>query len=206
MSVVPEHDAAWLKNTQGLIESDEGEWLAEIAAKVPANQAIVEIGSHTGLSTCWMAAGSRHGNGAHVVAVDPWPPPRPNSQDDPWELGPEGVLQRFKDNVAGVTQEVPREDYGPFITALRMTSEEAAHAWVKPIGLLFIDAIHEEWAVLADHAAWHPFVVSDGVIALHDYSDSYPGCKRAIDTIHSTGMWNFVGLVGSLWVARRAKR
>jgi hypothetical protein len=194
---------AWLDNTQGLIEPEEGRRLATLASWVPRNQAIVEVGSHTGLSTCWLAAGSRSGLGAHIIAVDPWPAPRPGSLDDPWELGPEGVLQRFKDNVAGVTQDTSREDYGDLITAIRIRSEELAACWVKPIGLLFVDAVHEEAAVKADYAAWSSHVADDGVIAFHDYGDSYPGCKRGIDYVAATGLWEPLGVVGSLWVGRR---
>lgn len=201
--VVDGDTMAWLDNTQGLIEPDEGRRLAALASWVPRNQSIVEVGSHTGLSTCWLAAGSRAGNGAHIIAVDPWPPPRPNSQDDPWELGPEGVLDRFRSNIAGTTQEVPREDYGDLVTAVRIRSEELAACWVKPIGLLFVDAIHEEAAVKADYVAWEPHVAPDGIVAFHDYGDSYPGCKRGIEWIALTGKWESLGVVGSLWVARR---
>ena len=42
----------WLENTQGLVEVEEGEKLAELASQVTANHAIVEVGSHTGLSSC----------------------------------------------------------------------------------------------------------------------------------------------------------
>jgi len=38
----------WLENTQGLVEVEEGEKLAELASQVTANHAIVEVGSHTG--------------------------------------------------------------------------------------------------------------------------------------------------------------
>lgn len=65
----------WLENTQGLVEVEEGEKLAELASQVTANHAIVEVGSHTGLSSCWIAAGSRDGNGAHITCIDPWGEP-----------------------------------------------------------------------------------------------------------------------------------
>lgn len=198
--MIPESEKDWLRNTQGLVEDEEGDWLSQLAARVPRELAIVEVGSHTGLSTCWMAGGAMYGNGAHVIAIDPWPPPRPNSEDDPWDLGPEGVLQRFKDNVAGITQDVPRTDYGSHVTALRLPSEEASRIFVKDIGMLFIDAIHEEWAVLADWAAWKSHVVRGGTVAFHDYGESYPGCKRAIDTIHRSNEVSHLGIIGSLWV------
>lgn len=203
MKRIPTSEAAWLDNTQGLIEPDEGRRLAELAAHVPAEWAIVEIGSHTGLSSCWLAAGSRVGYGAHVTCVDPYPMPRPGSTDDPWELGPEGVLDRFKTNVSGTTQDVQRVSYWPQITMLRTTSEQAGAMWVQPIGLLFVDAIHTEAGVLADWEAWRAHAVD--VVAFHDYGDSYPGCRRGIERIAASEAWTEVGVVGSLWVARREK-
>lgn len=207
LNVVDADTSAWLDNTQGLISPNEGRLLARLAAFVPANQAIVELGTHTGLSTCWMAAGSRVGYGAHIIAVDPWPEPRPPSpdyDDDPWKLGAEGVLDRFRSNVAGTTQDVPREDYGDLITALRTTSLEAERTFVKPVGLLFVDAIHEEAAVRADHAAWAPHVVAGGWIAFHDFGGDYPGCTRAITDIEATGSWIGTELVDGLWAGQVA--
>lgn len=201
--MIAEDTRAWLENTHGLIEAEEGVRLAELAADVPAAEAIVEIGSHTGLSACWMAAGSRDGFGAHITCIDPWGEPRPNSLDDPFDLGAEGVLARFMSNVAGTTQEVPREDYSDLITPLRVRSVRAAMMWVQPIGLLFIDAIHERWAVDQDYRAWEPHIAKDGVLALHDYGDSYPGCKAAIEGIEANGGWVRTDLVGSLWVGVR---
>lgn len=66
-----------LEDTQGLVEVEEGEKLAELASQVTAKHAIVEVGPHTSLSSCWMAAGSRDGNGAHITCLDPWGEPRP---------------------------------------------------------------------------------------------------------------------------------
>lgn len=192
----------WLENTQGLIEVDEGERLALLAQGVPASQAIVEIGSHTGLSSCWLAAGSRDGNGAHITCVDPWGEPRPDSLDDPWGLGADGVLERFLSNVAGTTQEVANEDYGDLITPLRTTSKAAAKMWVQPIGLLFVDAIHEGPAVKADWKAWSKHLAPGALACFHDYGDTYPGVREAIDAIIPTRAWTWVDITGSLWQGR----
>jgi len=194
---------AWLDNTQGLIEPEEGRQLAHLAARVHPATAIVEVGSHTGLSSCWLAAGSRSGYGVQVFCVDPWGAPRPGSKDDPWELGPEGVLERFRDNIAGVTQWTERESYWDLVTPLRTTSVAASSIWLKSIGLLFVDAIHEEDAVLADWAAWKRHVAPGSWVAFHDYGDSYPGCKRAIEKIAVSEDWRDISVTGSLWTARR---
>jgi hypothetical protein len=200
---IPKWMQAWLDNTQGLVEPEEGRQLAQLAGMVPKHQAIVEIGSHTGLSTCWLAAGSRYGYGAHITTVDPWPPPRPDSKDDPWNLGPDGVIERFQTNIAGTTQETIGPDFRDLVTPLRLPSYDASQVWLNTIGLLFVDAIHEEWAVLQDYGSWERFIPPGGSLALHDYGDSYPGCKRAIDTIAALGDWTRVGVVGSLWIGVR---
>lgn len=207
---IPEDVQAWLANTQGLIEVEEGERLAQLAAEVPANRAIVEIGTHTGLSTCWMAAGSRAGNGAHIIAVDPYPEPRPDSRDDPWELGPQGVIDRMLANIAGRTQWTSREDYGDLITPLRLTSLEAAKAWLMPIGLVFIDAQHGYGDVCDDANAWAPKVSPGGWVAFHDYYDDperthLSQVADAIrDTVEPMGCWISTEVTWNTWIARRA--
>lgn len=193
---------AWLDNTQGLIEPDEGRRLAELAAHVDPETAIVELGSHTGLSSLWLAAGSRSGEGTHVFCIDPWGEPRPGSLDDPWELGPEGVLERFRSNISGTTQWTERESYWDIVTPLRTTSSEAARMWLKPIGLLFVDAIHEELPVLTDWENWRPHMAPQAWAAFHDFGESYPGCKRAIEKIAADEDWRDVEVTGSLWTAR----
>lgn len=195
----------WLEKTQGLVEVSEGEALAQIAKYMPAHQAIVELGSHTGLSTCWLAAGSREGNRAHIYAIDPWPEPRPGSQDDPWNLGADGVFERFKTNIAGTTQDVFNDDYRDLVTALRTTSEKAAAIWTHEIALLFVDAIHEEWAIKQDWAAWQRHLAPGAWVCFHDYGgESYPGVTLAIDeVVRPSREWHSTDFTApSLWVGQ----
>jgi hypothetical protein len=208
--VVPEDEWMWIENTHALIDPIEGEWLARAASNVPANLAIVEIGSHTGGSTLWMAAGSRQGAGAHIYAVDPWPDPGYAVGDDPFDLGSgDAVYERFISNIQGRTQEVPNVDYSPWVTPMRMTSVEASAGWTQPIGLLFIDAIHTYEGVLADVDLWSRRVVSGGWMALNDY---YKDTQRtrphgaalvAQINLEPTGDWLDTGVVWNTWVGRR---
>lgn len=208
--VVPADEWAWIENTLGLCDPLEGEHLANLAATVPADQTIVEIGSHTGQSTLWLAAGSRHGFGAHIVAVDPWPDPGYALGDDPFDLGSgDAVLRRFFDNVRGTTQLVPRESYADLVTPLRLTSRAAAAGWVAPIGLLFLDALHDYKNVKADVELWSPFVPVGGWLALNDY---YRDPKRtrlrgpgliATKMLEPSGHWDECAVVWNTWVGRR---
>src|SRR5690606_15270126 len=56
----------------GLVENPCCFRLREYAAKVPADQAIVELGAFKGRTTGWLALGASEGNGAVVHSVDPW--------------------------------------------------------------------------------------------------------------------------------------
>ena len=50
----------------------------------------------------------------------------------------------------------------------------------ESLDFVFIDAGHTEAEVAADIAAWLPKVRSGGVLAGHDYSDSFPGVVAAV--------------------------
>lgn len=180
---------------QGLISPEQGQRLAELAAFVPAWAAIVEIGTHTGLSTCYMA----HAASAQVYAVDPWEPPRPGSSDDPFGLG-DRVYERFSANITA-------EGLWPRVTPLAGYSVDVARIWRKPIGLLFIDSVHTEEAVREDVEVWLPYLIDVGWLALHDYDSDpahdYYGVSVVADDLAAEG-WRPEPLVGSLWTARRA--
>lgn len=60
-----------LAELDGCTDPDTYPLLRELAMGVPADQAIVEIGTYRGKSACYLADGAAAGNGAHVWTVDP---------------------------------------------------------------------------------------------------------------------------------------
>ena len=196
--MVPEAVRQRLHQVQGLITLGESDRLAELAAEVPSWATIVEIGAHTGRSTLWLAAGSR----AHVVTVDPWPEPGyAGDGDDPFDLGTgQAVLERFSDNLT-------KHGAWDRITALRMSSLEAARVWVNPIGLLFLDAVHQYQEVRDDCEAWLPKVTQGGVVALHDWFDdaemTHPSGVADAFLDVAGDQWEPLDMVDNLYAARR---
>jgi hypothetical protein len=218
--VVPAYEWAWIENVQGLCDPEEGEWLANRAAEVPHSQAIVEIGTHTGQSTLWMAAGSIHGNQARVYAVDPWPDPgyTPEGQgnDDPFDLKTgEAVHRRFVANIRGQSQDMPNRSYEELVWEMRMPSLEAAKVWGRAeypqaIGLLFIDAIHTFEGVKADVDAWQEYVAPGGWLALNDYwldpdrTQLNGAAFVAKELLEPSRIWVDTRVVWNTWVGKRA--
>jgi predicted O-methyltransferase YrrM len=195
-----------LHSVAGLITLAESDRLAELASQVPSWASIVEIGSHTGRSTLWLAAGS---TGAHVTAVDPWPEPGYTahyedckSDDDPFEFETgQAVFEKFCANLND-------EQAWDHVTVLRMPSLEAAKVWVNPIGLLFLDAMHGYHDVKADCEAWMPKVTTGGVVALHDWFDDEAYTHEsqvaaAFQDVAEIGAWNPCDIVDNLYTTRR---
>jgi len=198
---------AMLLKMLGLITEDEGRRLAELAAWVPEEEAIVEIGSHRGLSSCWLIHGSRLGHGAHVTCIDPWPlyGTEVTDPDEPW--AEEGALERWSKNVDAISG-------WPMVTPLRSTAQAVAATWAKPVGLLFHDADHSYQAVVDDYRAWLPYLAPGAWIAVHDFYGSNwvdggwvrDGTEQLAvrDVVLTSGQWSDITIVGNLWTGRRS--
>lgn len=165
-----------LASLQGLITPEIGDVLRSLAAEVPADQAIVEVGSFKGMSTAHLATGSKEGNGAPVFAVDAW------------DL-PGNVYGKH-----GYSAPIVREEFETQLRRLRLWtrvtviqafSTNAAAAWAgPPIGLLFIDGDHAEAAVRADVEAWTPHLAPDHVLVFDDIdTPRNPGVRAVVDTL-----------------------
>jgi hypothetical protein len=161
---------------QGLITPEIGDVLRGLAAEVPADQAIVEIGSYKGMSTAHLATGSKEGHGAPVFAVDPW------------DL-PGNVYGKH-----GYSAPIVREEFEAQLRHLRLWSRVTpvqgfstviARGWDgPPVGLLFIDGDHEERAVRSDVEAWTPHLAPQHVLAFDDIDTKRnPGVRRVVDTL-----------------------
>jgi predicted O-methyltransferase YrrM len=145
---------ALVSDVPGWLSPHEGRLLYELAKEAPAHGCIVEIGSWQGRSTIWLAAGSRRGRGARVVAVDPHRDSLLHSDGEDTELA-----LRTNIESAGLSDQVE---------VVVATSEEAATGWSRPISLLWIDGDHRYESVRQDFLLWEEHLVDGGIVALHD--------------------------------------
>lgn len=155
--------------------------LYDLAAMVPEDEAIVELGTYRGASACWLAAGARDGLGAHVWTIDPHDLPGYRTTTG---HGPGGLDFTDPDIRADAERQIRKCGLQDRITMIRDFSTAAAGKWSGPkVGLLFIDADHRQHAVRKDFAAWEPHLVGDAVVAFDDYNDSHPGVPRAVSAL-----------------------
>lgn len=198
--------------TEGLLHELEGfdqpverDALLRLAAHVPADQAIVELGTFKGKGTCFLAWGARSGLGAHVWTVDPW--------DLPGERSTTGAGPRPRHPLDYTDPSIPRVAMAQVeaagltdgVTFIQGFSSQVGRTWQgPPVGLLFVDGDHREGAVRRDFAAWEPHLARNAVIAWDDHRVGFPGVMAVVDRLaHEKGLITEPIMFGSLAVTAR---
>jgi predicted O-methyltransferase YrrM len=145
--------------------------------------AIVEIGSYKGKSTIALALGSSimSKKKRPIYAIDPF------------------VVPPFKDFWANITNHRLEK----FVIPIKKRSQKAYNECPKSIAAIFIDGDHEYSSVKHDIIHYTPRVVKGGLIALHDYSDHWPGVVKAVDECYKNKKFEFVSLYDNLIVIRK---
>jgi len=181
------------KRVWGYLQEDEAQRLTWLAARVPADKAIVEIGSLRGRSTCRLGLGAAAGLGAHVWAIDTWGPYSPASG----LKGGDQHRERFDFNI-------DLFGLGAQVTPIRADSREIAKVWQREIGLLFIDGEHTYEGIRGDYEGFHEHVVAGGWLAIHDYYEDWVDIIRFVnETVFPSDDWETANLRCTLLTMRR---
>lgn len=151
-------DLALVESIEGWLAREEIEVLLAHAARVPAGQAIVEVGNYRGRSTIALALGARRGCSAPVYSIDPHLE----------FVGPRGG--RFgREDQAHLYANLTRAGVGAGVHVVALGSLAVASAWAGPaVGLLFLDGDHRYASVRADLEAWLPHLAPGARLAFDD--------------------------------------
>lgn len=147
-----------------LISPDQERWLFNAARALPDRSNIVEIGSFKGRSTACLGYGIK-GTSKHLFAIDTF---EGNQKDFKRNESYGGVTFFTESYFDAFLGNVEKNGLSNYVTPLRGVSSEVGKTWNKPIHFLFIDGGHEYEDVLADFQTFYPYVVTGGLIALHD--------------------------------------
>ena len=204
--------------TVGHSTNAELRMLAKYAELSPA--AVVELGTYLGRATIALAIAAKV---KPVVTVDMFADAHLFSPGGP-QGGFEyraGNLAIFSENVQRAGMFISDSAVSGHITLIRKDTVEAAKDFgirtfkrgdepntvetyvTSAIGLLFVDADHNYEPLRADLAAWTPYIVQGGYLALHDYNDHEWGVTTNARELEATGEWERIDGVHSLIVYRR---
>jgi|GEM_PF-2165679 len=166
-------------------------YLERLAAAVPENGTIVEVGPLYGSST-WTLAKSCHPS-VTVYSIDTW-------ERAPWivrnveeKLGaPPFSLEAFKGFVADCPNVVPIQGYSP----------DVVRDWARPIDLYFDDAAHGNPGFINNLSFFNGFVRPGGFLCGDDYALGSPDIVREIDFLGAS--WGVrPEVIGRVWALRK---
>jgi glycosyltransferase involved in cell wall biosynthesis len=188
-----------MRKIEGWFDDDEAELLIRVTVELirglPTPHTIVEVGSYCGRSTVVLGGAVRAlGGGARIYAVDPHEG-EIGAIDGTVGLRSDGpTLERFLANVEAAR-------LGDLVEPIVQRSTEVD--WRRPVGLLFVDGLHDYVSVRGDVDHFGPWLVPGGYLAFHDHRDEFPGVRACVRELLATGAYSGYGQAGSLVVLRK---
>jgi len=160
--------------------------LFNLAVACPTGANVLEIGSHLGASTCYLAAGLRASKG-NLFCVDTW-------QNETMPEGETDTFVKFRKNTQNINH---------LLTLCRKRSSDLSENDVSlPLHLVFIDGDHSYESVKGDFEKIAPWVAKDGIVAFHDCL-YFEGVSRVIGESLANGEWMIVDHIRNLlWIKR----
>jgi predicted O-methyltransferase YrrM/2-polyprenyl-3-methyl-5-hydroxy-6-metoxy-1,4-benzoquinol methylase len=190
MTMNPGDLPAFLANYRGGVSVEEGVALCRYAADCVGGD-VVEIGSFRGKSAVALATGAAL-SGVQVYCIEP-------------HAEFTGVYGgKFGPQDRGAFYQVMLQT-GLFdrVALVNLPSRDAARAFRRPIGLLFIDGDHRYPGVRSDFEAWDPYVGLGGIVAFDDATDPAVGPAHLIVEILAAGRYVPVESVGKVRFFRK---
>ena len=167
----------------------------ERALQNVASGALVEIGSYCGRSTIVLGAAAQNYTPlGKVFAIDP---------HEGMLSGPSGryfeapSLASFQANIQATGLE-------KVVVVVKKASADVV--WSGPIGLLFIDGLHDYRSVAQDFAHFEPWIQVGGYAAFHDCPNpDYPDVEKYESEVIRSGRFSEAGQAESLKVLRKER-
>lgn len=155
-------------------------YYARTVPLLPEAPRIVEVGVHHGRSLLFLAERLiEERPGARLWGVDP--------------------LEWNEEQWPSLLRHCVASPGCPIVRILRCPSIAASHAFsLSSLDMVFIDGEHDYASVLTDIHAWLPVVKMGGLLCGHDYGDSHPGVRKAVDEAFGRS----VTVYGSCWEVR----
>ena len=192
---------------KGFMPEDEGAFLHATAVSHLGQGPALEVGSYCGKSAIYLGSAAREVGGT-VFTVDHHRGSEENQagweHHDPEVVDPEFGLM---DTLPHFRRTIARAGLEDQVVAVIGRSTTVATHWRTPLSMLFIDGGHAEEHAQNDYFGWAHWVMSGGLLVIHDvFPDPADGGRpphniylRALDG----GSFTEVEALGSMRVLRR---
>ena len=146
-----------------------------------------QTGLEIGVWQGWYTTKMLHYTSMKIIAVDPWV--ATDSYEDidhtspdfnPYELGADGLLWQEARYISTLNMllQFPKDRW----EVLRSYSNRVVHFFEdNSLDFVYIDGEHSYEAVSDDIACWWSKIKSGGIMSGHDYNETNPGTKQAVN-------------------------
>jgi predicted O-methyltransferase YrrM len=200
---------AHARAAKGFMPDDEGLLLHRVARERLPHGPVLEVGTYCGKSAIYLGAAAREVGGT-VFTVDHHRGSEENQagweHHDPTLVDPEvglmDTLPTFRRTLAaaGLEEQV--------VAVVGRSRTVSAH-WRTPLSMLFIDGGHGEEPAHDDYEGWAPWVMSGGLLVIHDvFPDPADGGRPPYDVFLRAlagGSFEEAEALGSVRVLRRTR-
>jgi predicted O-methyltransferase YrrM len=198
---------ALARAARGFMPHAEGLALHRLARQQLGRGPALEIGTYCGKSALYLGAAAREVGGL-VFTVDHHRGSEENQvgweHHDPDLVDPRTGRMETLPFFRRTIEEAGLEDV---VVAVVGDSSTVAAYWRTPLAMLFVDGGHGAGPAQADYAGWAPWVMPDGLLAIHDvFPDPAHGGRPPYEVYLralASGAFAEVDAVGSLRVLRR---
>ena len=199
---------AHARAAKGFMPEDEGELLHRWAHERLPHGPALEVGTYCGKSAIWLGAAAQE-VGATVFTVDHHRGSEENQAG--WEHHDESLVDAdlgLMDTLPTFRRTIAAAGLEEQVVAVVGRSEAVSRWWRTPLSLLFIDGGHGVEPARADFRGWPQWVMSGGVLVIHDvFPDPADGGRPPYEDIYlpalASGAFTEVDVVGSMRVLRR---
>lgn len=215
MSIDADKVTEWRRKhrPRGQVERPACQLLRTLAAQVPADRMIVELGAFQGRATGYLALGASEGHRAQVLTVDPWDSRPLASWGDSAQAravleqyGSAESFEAFKAHLARCGIDAKQRGNAPVIYRRGYAANVGARWTGNPVGLLWHDAEHTADAVEADLRAWLPHLADNAVVVLHDAGNPGFGVPEGAQRVLDVPGWDWAGRTLTRWQKRPERR
>jgi len=145
--------------------------LLDLIAELPDKITMVEVGCYAGESTVMFADSGKFDR---IYCVDPWDEQKGKRMKK---------TERFVyDNIEWAEKSFDIRMKGKNIEKYKMTFAEAVRL-IAPVDFIYIDAKHTYKEVKETIILAKKCLKPNGIIAGHDYGETFPGVKKAVDDL-----------------------
>jgi predicted O-methyltransferase YrrM len=186
---------AAVADVEGWMTPAQARRLWDASSRVPAGQAVVEIGSFRGRSTIVLASAAAEG--VEIIAIDP----HAGNDRGPQEI--EGFVDEAELDNAAFEANLSQAGVRDRVRHLRKFSDVAHGDVDGDVHLLYVDGAHRYRPALTDIQDWGRRIAPGGTLLIHDSFSSIGVTGAIARALFFTGGFRYVGRSESMTEYRR---